>query len=101
MWSFPEKNGLWYEVVSPLFGPHIGTNADFIGLRQKGANLSFQLDQKFLYLLSNQCLTRDSVATVKWSESHKTRHCLTVLYGTFEVQTEITSFLVRPQFIDY
>ena len=65
MQSFPEKNGLLYEVVSPFFGPHIGTNADFIGLRQKGANLGFQLDQKFLYLLSNQCLTRDSVATVK------------------------------------
>ena len=31
----------------------------------KGTNLGFQLNQKFLCLLSNPCPTRDSVATVK------------------------------------
>ena len=60
-----------YEEVSPFFGLLIGTESDFTGLHQ-GPNVGFQLDQKFLYLLSNQCTTRDTVATVKsgrWSRN--------------------------------
>ena len=88
-----------YEVVSPFFGPHIGTDADFIGLRQKGANLGFQLDQKFLCLLSNSCPTRDSVATVKSGQkvTKFDNNSIWNICGTNKDQ----KLLVRSQFVDY